>query len=385
LDYAHQKGVIHRDVKPSSLLLSEEGRVVLGDFGIAMDVAQKTLGKVFGSPRYIAPEQARNSADAVSQSDLYSLGVILYEMLTGRPPFEDPSPTSLALQHLTQEPPAPRSINPALSQAVEDVLLKALRKQPEERYQSGSQLMTALEQALNQLETKPSITGEDSPPVYHKAISHISLTERVADHMRSQPAFPESVSQVEGLVKPTSAPKITPLMWWGAGCATLLVLVVLLAILGSTFISNNNLPDQAAILRVSSTQRITATASQPPTALTTQNVPASSGITPIVLPTNSPTMEFTASASPTAAATNTPQPSETSQPELTETSAPAQPTRAGDNLFAMYYDDRSFYIKNLSGSDRSIFPFAFEKVDDAGNFINRFEGWRWGNIYSRFR
>jgi serine/threonine protein kinase len=82
LDYAHQKGVIHRDVKPSNVMVTSKGRVALTDFGLAMDVYRGTLGEAFGSPHYISPEQARSSANAVPQSDLYSLGVMLYEMLT---------------------------------------------------------------------------------------------------------------------------------------------------------------------------------------------------------------------------------------------------------------------------------------------------------------
>ncbi|MDM8526954.1 serine/threonine-protein kinase, partial [Anaerolineales bacterium HSG24] len=101
LDYAHKKGVIHRDVKPSNVMVASDGRVVLTDFGLALDVEQGSLGKAFGSSHYIAPEQARRSANAVSLSDLYSLGVILYELLTGQRPFEDPSPTAVAIQHLT--------------------------------------------------------------------------------------------------------------------------------------------------------------------------------------------------------------------------------------------------------------------------------------------
>src|SRR5512135_596063 len=148
LDYAHRKGVVHRDVKPSNILVGRDGRVVLTDFGLALDVEQGSLGEVFGSSRYIAPEQARRSSGAVPQSDLYSLGVVLYEMLTGSAPFDDPSPTAVALQHVTLAPTPPRSINPKLNAETEAVLLKALSKSPKDRYKIGGELIAALERAL---------------------------------------------------------------------------------------------------------------------------------------------------------------------------------------------------------------------------------------------
>ncbi len=161
LDYAHQQGVIHRDVKPANVIVAGDGRIVLTDFGLAMDVEQGSLGEVFGSSHYIAPEQAHRSADAVPQSDLYSLGVILYEMLTGKVPFDDPSPTAVALQHLTLPPPPPREINPNLTAGIEAVLLKALSKYPSERYQTGRDLIDALERAMKagrSVSVRPSAT-----------------------------------------------------------------------------------------------------------------------------------------------------------------------------------------------------------------------------------
>ncbi len=163
LDYAHEKGVVHRDVKPANAIMASDGRVVLTDFGLAMDVEQGSLGEVFGSSHYIAPEQARHSADAVPQSDLYSLGVILYEMLTGAVPFDDPSPTAVALQHVTMPPPPPREVNPELGKEVEAVLLKALQKSPDERYQTGAELIDALEAAL-QTETA-ELDQAELPPM----------------------------------------------------------------------------------------------------------------------------------------------------------------------------------------------------------------------------
>lgn len=161
LDYAHKRGAIHRDVTPANILISEDDRILLTDFGLVLEVNKGTRGEVFGSPHYIAPEQARNSSRAVPQSDLYSLGVILYQMLVGKLPFDDPSPTALALQHITLEPPRPRQVNPELSPEIEAVLLKALRKQPQERYASGKEMMDALGEAIavspSQRKTAPSL------------------------------------------------------------------------------------------------------------------------------------------------------------------------------------------------------------------------------------
>ncbi len=175
LDYAHSKGVIHRDVKPSNVMISREGRVILTDFGLVMISSQSTRGEVFGTPHYVSPEQARSSKDACPQSDLYSLSVILYEMLTGHVPFDDPSSTVIAVKHLIEQPPPPREINPALNVQTEEVLLKALSKTPKDRYQSGAVLMAALDAALR-ASPDPSI----QVPASARRQSLISLNERMS-------------------------------------------------------------------------------------------------------------------------------------------------------------------------------------------------------------
>ncbi len=191
LDYAHERGVIHRDVKPTNVMIASDGRVVLTDFGLAMDVAQGTLGEVFGSSHYIAPEQARSSAGAVPQSDLYSLGVILYQMLVGSVPFDDPSPTSVALQHCTRPPPPPREINPDLCEETEAVLLRALSKSPEERYQTGAELMEALDKALSKGARR------QKPEMPAKGGSEMSVLERVAQRAGKDTAVLERVPAAE--------------------------------------------------------------------------------------------------------------------------------------------------------------------------------------------
>jgi serine/threonine-protein kinase len=148
LDYAHGQGVIHRDVKSSNLLLNQQGRAYLTDFGLVRDMDVPTLGEIFGSPEYISPEQAINSADTVPQSDLYSLGVVLYQMLTGHLPFTGGHPNDIAMRQIEDAPPSPREFNPALSPEIEAVILHALEKKPEDRFQSGSEFVTALREAV---------------------------------------------------------------------------------------------------------------------------------------------------------------------------------------------------------------------------------------------
>lgn len=149
LDYAHKNGVIHRDIKPSNIMISRAGDAILTDFGLALNVQDGTGGEIFGSPHYIAPEQAVNSGNAVPQTDFYSLGVILYEMLTGSVPFDEGSAIQVAMAHIGDTLPDPLSINPDLHPAFIPVLNKALAKDPKDRYQNGAKLVNALKSAIH--------------------------------------------------------------------------------------------------------------------------------------------------------------------------------------------------------------------------------------------
>ncbi|HZW04949.1 MAG TPA: protein kinase, partial [Anaerolineaceae bacterium] len=216
LDYAHERGVIHRDVKPSNVMIGDDGRVVLTDFGLAMNVAEGTMGEVFGSPQHIAPEQARSSASAVPQSDLYALGVMLYEMLVGRLPFLDPFPAALAMQHINAEPPQPTALNPMLPARMDAVLLKALRKNPAERFQSGRELMDAVEAVLGaQAETAFAATAP-------------SRTRGVAETAaRPTEAFPPGngvAGQPPAVPPPPAGTGSRRSLGWAGGCLVLALL-----------------------------------------------------------------------------------------------------------------------------------------------------------------
>jgi hypothetical protein len=152
LEYAHGRGLIHRDIKPENVMIDPEGRPILTDFGIAKLItgaSQLTqTGSGIGTPAYMSPEQAQGLSDVGPEADIYALSVVLFELLTGRVPFEADTPVAVILKSIRDPLPMPRSLRPDISEALQAVIIKGTAKSPDDRYPTVSQLRMALERAI---------------------------------------------------------------------------------------------------------------------------------------------------------------------------------------------------------------------------------------------
>jgi serine/threonine protein kinase len=167
LDYAHSKGVIHRDIKPSNILIDEGGNCLVADFGIARlaeGITRLTMaGTVMGTPAYMSPEQVLGG-EIGPRSDQYSFGIVLYEMVTGRVPFDAETPVAVAVQHVTIPPPPPRSLRPSVTPALEAVLLKALARDADDRFPSCAALAASFATTLQPTHVVPAVPVIVTPP-----------------------------------------------------------------------------------------------------------------------------------------------------------------------------------------------------------------------------
>lgn len=194
LQHAHNKGIIHRDIKPQNIMLLEDGSIKVTDFGIAKFTGSETrtiTDKAIGSVHYIAPEQARGGKTD-ERSDIYSVGVILYEMLTGKLPFEADNAVSVAVMQLQSEPKLPRSINNAIPEGLEEITMHAMQKNLDQRYQSATGMLKDIEE----FKRNPSIRFEyqyfvdERPTKYVDAINRVKSANAAEEYEERSPVIP---------------------------------------------------------------------------------------------------------------------------------------------------------------------------------------------------
>ncbi|MDQ7026292.1 MAG: protein kinase [Anaerolineae bacterium] len=241
LDYAHGQSIIHRDIKPSNIIITEDGNAVLTDFGLALNAVEGTIGNTFGSVHYIAPEQAISSAQAVPQSDQYSLGIVAYELLTGRVPFDDASAMSVALKHISDPPPPPTELNPNIPAEVEQALLKSLDKEVSKRYLTATEFIKALEFAFSMMgnpDVSPplallSSTPTETTPVPPPELSKDSSQDNLKTQMAATADQSKNTSSIaDALLSTTQRRSVT--------LGSVLVVLAIIIIAGLLFMNNSS-------------------------------------------------------------------------------------------------------------------------------------------------
>lgn len=231
LDYAHQQRVLHRDIKPSNIMLTEDGKILLTDFGLARMAhsGESTVSKdmLLGTPQYVSPEQARGDPELDAGTDIYSLGVVIYELIVGRVPFSADTPFAIIHDHIFTPLPIPSQVNPLVPEQVEAFLFKALAKQREDRYRTAGELVHAFNAAVEQ-------AGADEVDAATRVIRHPTkeLRKKAArrDESRktaSQPqATPQAPSTGDAVQRGRRIQRRHGSVWALVGLILLVILVV---------------------------------------------------------------------------------------------------------------------------------------------------------------
>ncbi|NUM48245.1 MAG: serine/threonine protein kinase [Anaerolineales bacterium] len=377
LDYAHEKGVIHRDVKPANILITADQHVYLTDFGLALDVRDPHgLPTEGGTPQYMSPEQIDHAYPVGPASDQYALGVVLYEIFAGTIPFDGDDAEAIYQQHLNNPPPKPLSLNRNLTQDIQEVLLRALSKHPADRYENCTTFLRHLTVALSEAAEESTLNRHNPLPAFPAGTrkKHGLPTSKPPTEPRPEQkprandlTVPVSDSRVTEITRPrTTFPPTPPktkakpprrddrLLWLSAGAlSTALILAVLFfsyRFLSSSFF-NPGLP-----------------------------------FTPTPVPSLSPTPLPSATFPSIAPPTPTPVPPTAPPPAPTETPTPVPSAtpRTGDP-FLLLYDDTSFNLLNLSTQSRNISLLKFERVDPFNTILETFTGLQWARFNAIIR
>lgn len=350
LDYAHRQGVVHRDVKPSNVLMDGDW-ALLTDFGLAKiteaSVKLTGTGVGVGTPAYMSPEQGQGLA-VDQRTDIYSLGVILFEMLTGQIPHDAETPFAIVLKRVTEPLPLPRAINPDIPEAVERVILKALAREPADRFASAGAMATVLKQAVS-----AAVVGEGQVP------SPVAVDEKVPVPLTAVPPIPAPVS-----ARPT-------LPWkWVVGIGAI-ALAVALSVAGIIALVGGGQPTATPATPEVVAVAPTATSTTAPTKTPTPVPPTSTPLPPTPTDTLEPTPTDTPwppTPTPTSEefediSTSEPTPTDIPPPSAHEFSVddPAEGSSPDFRGLTIVYDDTTISVMILFHSEND--------VSEAGHFV----------------
>jgi eukaryotic-like serine/threonine-protein kinase len=299
LSYAHRHGVVHRDIKPGNVLITDDGQVKVTDFGIAQAISTEEgltmAGSVMGTAAYFSPEQAEGAV-VDGRSDLYSLGVVLYEMLAGRTPFVGDSPVAVASMHVRNPPPKLRDLSPAVPEALERVTMHALAKSPDDRYQSAEEFRADL---VRFTEGQPVLAGTgDGASMGATSVMGAAATSTLVarDSTIAVPAVASPTTGAVALEAPVSeevrrGSTSGRNTWIVIGLVVALAVVAVLAYRGLSGASTISVPDvkgqsvQAATLTLTGEKLVVhshpvASTAAPPNAVISQVPPANTSVSP---------------------------------------------------------------------------------------------------------
>ena len=238
LDYSHRHGIVHRDIKPANVMLTRTGDVKVMDFGIARALADASAtmtaaSAVMGTAQYLSPEQARGEV-VDARSDLYSTGCLLYELLTGRPPFTGDSPVSVAYQHVSEQPQPPSQVDPAVPPSLDGLVLKSLEKDPNDRYQTAADFRSDVERAVAGMPVTSAV-ARAAPPAHTPVAGGLAAdaTQRFAPATNP--------------VRPPNPPEGRRSPWVWIGVVIVILLVAALAFFMGKVLFGNTADEQVTV------------------------------------------------------------------------------------------------------------------------------------------